>query len=230
MTTPPRSRQKLRSVVARLRKAYGPVERDEEDDAVGVLVRTILSQNTSRANSSAGYERLARRLATWDQVADAPVRLIASCIRPSGLANTKAPRIRAILRRIRRERGRIELDFLGQMPRDEAYRYLLEMDGIGPKTASCVLLFAFGEDVFPVDTHIHRMAIRLGVLGEDASAAMAHEVLTPLIAPADRYDMHVLLIAHGRRVCLARRPRCEHCCLLALCPHGREVLEGRMVG
>lgn len=217
-------RPKLRSVLRRLRGAYGKREWNGAREPVGVLVGTILSQNTNGANSSAGFVRLRERFPTWEQVADAPVRSIARCIRVSGLSRIKAPRIRSILRQIRTERRRISLAFLRRRDPEDAFDYLLQFDGVGPKTALCVLMFSFGMHVFPVDTHIHRVAGRLGALPEKTSAEMAHELLAPLIAPKDRYAMHVLLIEHGRKTCLARNPRCPQCGILNLCPHGQAKL------
>lgn len=211
----------------RLVAMYGSREAQRWGPGVDVLVRTILSQNTSRANSSAGFTRLTERFGDWSAVADAPVREIAACIRVSGLSRVKAPRIRSILRQIRAERGRISLQHLKRMPAEKAYDYLTAYKGVGPKTALCVLLFAFGKTVFPVDTHIYRIAIRLGVMDASVPFARSHEALTPLIPPADRYAMHVLLIAHGRRTCRARRPVCEECRLLDLCPHGQHRMDAR---
>lgn len=216
------ARRLLLTVLRRLVREYGPRRWRPRGSAVGVLVCTILSQNTSNANSSAGLRQLWRRFRNWYAVANAPVAEIERCIRVSGLSRRKAPRIQSILQHIRHDRGRLSLEFLKDLPADEARRYLLGFEGVGPKTANCVLLFAFGGRVFPVDTHIHRMAIRLGVLDEAVSPEAAHDILEPLIAPADRYAMHVLLIAHGRRVCTARSPKCHWCCLLDVCPAGRD--------
>ncbi|HUT60847.1 MAG TPA: endonuclease III [Phycisphaerae bacterium] len=218
-------RRTLKRVLKLLERAYGPRRWRCSGKPVPVLVGTILSQNTSSANSSAGYRRLWRRFRSWNAVADATVTEIAKCIRISGLSRIKAPRIRAILRRIRQDRGRISLKFLGEMAAKEAYEYLMRFEGVGPKTALCVLLFSLGMPVFPVDTHIFRISRRLGLLPARTSPGKAHEVLEPLIAPEDRYAMHVLLITHGRRTCRARNPRCAWCDLLALCPYGR--LAGR---
>jgi endonuclease-3 len=216
------SRKRLRAVLRRLIAEHGPRPWKSDGEAVGVLVGTILSQNTSSANSSAGYRRLRRRFRTWSAAANGDVDEIERCIRVSGLSRRKAPRIRAILTDIRERHGRISLDFLADWEPRAAYEYLMAFDGVGPKTAWCVLLFAFGMGVFPVDTHIHRIAIRLGILDAAVSAEKAHDVLTPLVAPKDRHAMHLLLIAHGRECCSARSPGCEVCCLLELCPFGRE--------
>lgn len=213
----------MRAILARLRRAYGRRRWQRDGTGVDTLVGTLLSQNTSAANSSAGFHRLKERFDTWDAAADAPVGDIERCIRVSGLGRVKAPRIRGILRAIREERGRISLEFLLRRPPEEAYDYLRQFPGVGPKTALCVLLFSFGKPVFPVDTHIQRIARRLGLIGPNVTAERTHEVLTPLIAPDDRYEMHVLLIAHGRQICRAQRPRCQECYLLSLCPHGKWV-------
>ena len=216
-----RDRQTLKRVQGLLRRAYGPRPWKCWGDGVSVLVDTILSQNTSAANSDAGYRQLRRRFRSWKQVADAPVEEVERHIRVSGLSNQKAPRIQSILRQIRAERGKIDLQFLSEMDEQAAYAYLRNFPGVGPKTACCTLLFAFGKSVFPVDTHIHRIARRLGLVGAKATAEQVHEALTPLIAPEDRYEMHVLLIEHGRKTCRAINPMCGSCALLPLCAYGR---------
>src|SRR5689334_13909599 len=135
----------MRRILALLRRAYGPRPAKCWGDGVSVLVDTILSQNTSAANSDAGYRQLRRRFRSWKQVADAPVEEVERCIRVSGLSNLKAPRIQAILRRIKAERGKFDLQFLRDLPDEEAYTYLRAFPGVGPKTACCTLLFAFGK-------------------------------------------------------------------------------------
>jgi len=225
MTDAGENRRKLKEVLRLLRRAYGRRRWPGPRDPVGILVATILSQNTGGSNSSAGFANLKRRFASWRQVADGRLDAIEKCIRVSGLSRVKAPRIRSILRKILAERGRISLAFLRRRTPAEAISYLTRFNGVGPKTACCVLLFALGMKVFPVDTHIRRIAVRLGLLKGRTSAEAAHAVLGPLIAPGDRYEMHVLLIEHGRRTCLARRPRCRQCGILPLCPHGRVELQ-----
>ena len=192
-----------------------------------MLVGTILSQNTSDTNSSAGYRQLRRRFRSWKQVADAPVEEVERHIRISGLSQQKAPRIQQILRQIRDEHGTIDLQFLASPPWDEqsAYDYLTKFKGVGPKTANCVLLFAFGQPVFPVDTHIHRVARRLKLIPTSASAERAHDLLKPMIAPKDRYEMHILLIEHGRKTCRAINPKCGQCPLLEMCPFGKQRIK-----
>ena len=222
-----RARSKLARVLPILRREYGDRSWQRWGSGVKVLVGTILSQNTSGQNSTAGFRQLWRRFRSFSAIADAPVDEIEKCIRVSGLSRIKAPRIRKILRRVRgmTPGKRVSLQFIERMPEDEAYRLLLSFDGVGPKTAACVLLFAFGKTLFPVDTHIVRIAIRLGILPPGAGAERAQELMTPWIPPADRYAMHILLIAHGRQTCRAQGPRCDFCPLLPMCPHGRERMK-----
>jgi endonuclease-3 len=214
-------RRRTKAILRRLHRAHGPARPRRHGSGVSVLVGTILSQNSSGANSSAGYKQLWRRFRSWRRVADAPVGEIERCVRISGLSRIKAPRIRSILRQIRDDRGRVSLEFLADRQPQAAYDYLVRFDGVGPKTANCVLLFAFGMPVFPVDTHIHRIALRMELIPAGSSAERAHELLLPMVAPADRYEMHVLLIAHGRGICRARSPRCALCPLSSLCEFGR---------
>jgi endonuclease-3 len=217
----------IRTLLPLLRRAYGPRPPQCWGDGVSVLVDTILSQNTSAANSDAGYRQLRRRFRSWKQVADAPVEEVERHIRVSGLSNQKAPRIQAILRTIREQRGKIDLQFLRDLPDEEAYAYLRSFPGVGPKTACCTLLFAFNKALFPVDTHIHRIARRLGLVRPRATAEQTHDLLTPMIRPKDRYEAHVLLIEHGRKTCRAINPRCEECLLLKFCPFGRQRVKHR---
>jgi endonuclease-3 len=217
-------RRLLREVHRRLVADLGPRPHEVNRSAIESLVATILSQNTSRANSTAGLRQLKREFPSWSAVADAPVADIERCIRVSGLSRVKAPRIKRLLGSLReRAGGRApSLAFLARRGDREAYEFLLGLDGLGPKSAACVLLFGLGRQVFPVDTHIRRIAIRLGLLAEGISAERAQEVLEPAIRPADRYEMHVLLIDLGRRICRARTPNCPFCPLRDLCQTGKE--------
>jgi len=217
MATAGSDRARFRRIIQRLGRAYGDPPARRDRPVVDVLIGTILSQNTTDANSSAGFANLKRRFACWDELADAPVRAIERCIRCCGLARIKGPRIRAILRRIRDERGKVDLEDLRAAAPADAYEYLTSFDGVGPKTALCVMMFALGMKVFPVDTHIARVTRRLGFLGADVPFERAHEALGPLIAPSWRYRAHLLLIAHGRRTCRARKPDCATCVVIGLC-------------
>ena len=170
------------------------------------------------------FASLRERFPSWDAVIDAPVNEVADAIRSGGLADVKAPRIQQALRDVRERTGGFDLRFLGDMPEREARDWLTELHGVGPKTASCVLLFSLDRPVMPVDTHVHRVALRLGLVPERTSAERAHELLEVQV-PANRmYEAHMLFIQHGRRTCIARRPRCRACVLVQWCPAAAEFL------
>jgi endonuclease-3 len=187
---------------------------------VGELVYTVLSQNTADVNTDRTFAELTRRFPTWSAVRDAPVAAIADAIALGGLSHVKAPRIAAILRAISAGDDEPDLGVLDALGDQEALAWLQDLPGVGPKTASCVLLFSLGRALMPVDTHVHRVAGRLGLIDEGVSAEAAHAMLTALAGPdaADVYAAHVDLVRHGRRVCLARRPACARCPLADLCP------------
>lgn len=202
---------------------YGDREWHARLDPIGELVSTILSQNTNDVNRDRAYGQLRARFPTWEAVRDADLSEVRDAIRPAGLANSKGPAIQRALREISKERGEISLDFLAEMPLDEAKVWLTNLNGVGPKTAAIVLLFSFNRPAFPVDTHVHRLSRRLGLIGRKVSREKAHDVLETLLPPEVYYAFHLNLIAHGRQICHARQPRCDDCSLLVLCDHGQEV-------
>ena len=208
----------IREIHRRLSLAFGPLTPPRRWDPLEELVLTILSQNTSDVNSGRAYEALRGRYPTWDAVAAAPVRQLAATIRAGGLANIKAPRIKAVLREIREREGGFDLSWMGAATDRDVDEYLVSLPGVGPKTAACVLAFSLGRPALPVDTHVHRVATRLGMLPEGAPASRAHDLLRDLVPPRLRVEMHVGLIRHGRTTCRAGRPACERCPLVDLCP------------
>ena len=170
------------------------------------------------------------RFPTWESVLTADTTDVAEAIRLGGLANVKAPRIQEVLQVIKQEqrpelaegRGELTLDFLAEMEVDEARRWLTSLHGVGPKTAAIVLLFSLGKPAFPVDTHVHRVSQRLGLIGPKTSRERAHEVLEELLPPEIYYTFHLNLIAHGREVCKSQQPRCAACVLREHCDYYRE--------
>jgi endonuclease-3 len=179
----------------------------------------VLSQHTSDTNAERAFDALRRTFpGGWPQVVDAPAGKVADAIRSGGLANSKAPRIQAILREVRHREGSFDLTRLREMPDEQARDYLMTLPGIGPKTAAVVLSFALGRDAMPVDTHVHRVTKRLGLIPPRASAERADRVLHDLIPGGLRTPMHVGFIRLGREICKAPTPRCRVCPLRDLCP------------
>jgi len=222
-------REKGLEVHRRLVEIYG--ERPHRQrDPIATLVSTIISQNTNDPLRDRAFRRLRERFPTWEQVRNAPVEEIAEAIQVAGLGPQKARRIKAALERISEERGELSLDFLREMPVEEARRWLVSSNGVGPKTAAIVLLFALDMPAFPVDTHVHRVSKRLGLIPPNASREKAHEILEDLMPPETYYTFHLNVIAHGREVCRARQPRCEVCVLQDLCDWYATLTEGAVPG
>ena len=215
--TEPPAEKKIEQILDLLQEEYGAPEWKPHNDPVSVLVRTILSQNTSDANSGAAFQSLTDCFSRWEDMIDADVDYIARCIRGGGLGKIKAQRIKQTLREIAQKRGQLELDFLRQMSPSAAQGWLEELKGVGPKTACCVLLFSLGIPALPVDTHILRVSKRLGLLGSRTSPQEAHRLLREIVPPESVYQFHISVIEHGRRICRARQTRCRDCALARLC-------------
>lgn len=205
-------------VLHRLHAVFGPLRWRAHHDPIGELVLTILSQHTSDRTSGLAFIRLTTTYASWEEVRCAPVEAIQACIQPAGLSRVKAPRIKEVLNRILAEREGFELEFLRDLPLPEAKAWLMALPGVGPKTAACVLMFALGRPALPVDTHVYRVARRLGLIPPKMSADRAHEYLEAVVPQEDIYAFHVGLIKHGRYTCVAQKPRCEDCVLNQVCP------------
>jgi endonuclease-3 len=184
---------------------------------VDELVSTILSQNTNDINRDRAYQSLRRHFPTWEAVRDADTDSVIAAIRSAGLANQKGPRIQQVLREISRERGSLELDFLRELPLEEARAWLKKFKGVGPKTAAIVLQFSLGRPAFPVDTHIYRVTGRIGLRPEKMTVEDAHLHLEKLFPPETYYAAHLNIIRLGREICLARKPACERCPLREIC-------------
>jgi len=211
----------------RLLESYGEPVWRHPLPPLDELVSTILSQNTNDLNRDRAYEALRLRFPSWENVRDAPRRAVIAAIRPAGLANQKGPRIQKVLRQITRERGRLDLEFLHTAPPDEARRWLLSFNGVGPKTAAIVMLFSLDMPAFPVDTHIQRVSGRIGLRPAKASAEQSHEILAGLFPPETYKAAHLNLIRLGREVCQARRPACERCPVTRWCDYYKEVVRGQ---
>jgi endonuclease-3 len=185
--------------------------------AIDELVSTILSQNTNDVNRDRAFDALRARFPTWDGVRDAKEKEVVAAIKPAGLANQKGPRIQKVLREITKERGSLDLDFLREMPVEEARAWLMKFNGVGPKTAAIVLCFSLGKPAFPVDTHIYRVTGRIGLRPGKMTVEQAHPHLEAVLPPETYYAAHLNLIRLGREICGARKPLCPKCPVNRLC-------------
>ncbi len=214
---------RAREVHRRLLQEYGRPSRGNYDRPLDLLISTILSQNTNDVNRDRAFHSLRERFATWDLVRDAKPSEVVDAIRVAGLANRKGPRIQQVLREITDEQGDLDLRFLAMLEPEDARRWLLRFNGVGPKTAAIVMLFALNMPAFPVDTHVYRVTGRLGLREAKLSVEKAHEELGRLFPVDSYYDAHLNLIRHGRSVCHARGPDCEHCVLTDLCDYFKSL-------
>lgn len=226
-----RKRRRLAEVVLeRLGERYEhPRWAGSRLDAVSELVLTILSQNTADTNSFRAFTALRERYADWDAVLAAPTDELEDVIRPGGLAPTKSKRIQHVLAEVHAATdGSWDLSFLGRLPLEEAREWLTSLPGVGRKTASIILLFGFGRPAMPVDTHVHRVTTRLGMLPPRTPLDRAHDLLEAVLAPDEMYPFHVETIRHGRDTCRAPRPICGLCPLTDVCAYYAQAIRGRL--
>jgi endonuclease III len=216
------SRARILRVRDRLREVYGVPLMAPHRDPIAELILTVLSQSTNDRNRDVAYLRLRERLPSWEQVAQAPLGEVEEAIRPGGISKVKSARIQAILRAIsddpRDAEDGLSLDWLPDVPIEEARDYLTALPGVGRKTAACVLLFAYGLRDVPVDTHVSRVGMRLALLRDGAPFEELHDQMLALTPPGHELELHVNLLRHGRRTCHARRPACRECALARMCP------------
>ena len=218
---------RVRRIDRLLEKMHGRQTWVREGNGLDTLVEAMLAQNTNLANALSGYRQLRRAFPTWNKVLCAPVGDVQRQIAVCGLARMRARRLQALLRRLRDEHGKLDIEFLAEMNVAAAQDYLLTFHGVGPKTAAYVLLFSFAMPVFPVDNGILRVARRLRLVRQVARDAEAGKVLAQL-APTKRiYPLHVLMFTHAKKLCRPRNPKCDECLLIDLCPHGQRRLKHR---
>src|SRR6059058_3472332 len=209
-------RRRVHAIRNRLRKAYGRPRLRAHRRPVDELILTVLSQNTNDRNRDVAYFRLRERFPSWEAVRRAPVDEVEEAIRPGGIS-----KIKAILDDLDGD----DLEWMADAPMEKGRDRLVELPGIGRKTAACVLLFSYGIPDVPVDTHVFRVGWRLGFWPQKSKLEDAHDLLTKLADDGDdAYEIHTNLLRQGRRICAARNPLCEQCPLLSLCPYGQALL------
>ncbi len=229
-------------VLDALAERYGREPWARRLDPTSELILTILTQNSADTNAEIAFQLLREAYPSglapavhvpgigwggvglpvgappdWAAVEVAPIPELTDVIRPGGLANQKAPRLQSTLRHIREQRGDYSLEFLGDMAPLDARAWLTQIDGIGKKTASVLLMFSFGMPLMPVDRHVERVSKRVGLIPAKTTADDAHDLFLAMLEPAQMYEAHVNLIHHGRVVCHAQRPAHELCPLRDRC-------------
>lgn len=211
------------SIIAHLEATFGVPRPGPRQNPLDVLIETILSQATTDINSRRAFLQLKQQFADWQHVRRARAETIANTIRSAGLANVKSVRIKRVLQSIHARRGSLDLRCLHHMPLADAKAFLTSLEGVGPKTAACVLLFGCRRPVFPADTHILRVTRRLGLIPPACSAARAHDLLGRLIPAKKYYSTHINLIRLGRQYCRPRQPRCMDCPLVNDCDYAQQT-------
>ena len=214
----PTSRLSPERIIEELSADYGRFVQEPRYNALDELIFTVLTQHTSDLNAERAFDQLRMTIPSWEDVVAADQDDIAKAIFHGGMSNQKSKRIKDILAAILDRHGALEIDFLREYELDEARKWLMELPGVGPKTAAVVMSFALGMPAFPVDTHIHRVSKRLGLIGEKTTADAAHEIMERQVQPQLRFQLHMQLITHGRQICKARRPLCAECRLSSGCP------------
>ncbi len=217
--------EKLNEIRQRLIDAFGMPEWRDPLPPVDELVSTILSQNTNDDNRDAAFQNLVACFDDWQSVMNANTEEVVDAIRTAGLGNQKGPRIQKALKAIATATdGNLSLEFLRDLSHEEARNWLMNLKGVGPKTAAIVLLFSMGIPAFPVDTHIYRVTGRLGIRPQGLSVVKTHAYLEACIPKDAYYDLHLNLIRLGREVCGARKWHCYRCPLVDLCEFDQKNL------
>lgn len=220
--------EKALAITRRLTAYYGELPFSNKDP-MSMLVDILLSHRTRDEQTAAAWENLLKRFGTWEGVRDAPTSEVEKAIASVNWPEVKAPRIQAIMRQITEERGNLNLDFLCELPVEEAVAWLNRFDGVGPKTTACVLLFSCEFPLLPVDVHVGRVSQRLGLIGKKVTNEAAHNLLQALLPNDSRviYNFHKGLLRHGQRVCVFERPRCNKCILTDICDYYKTVVKSQ---
>jgi len=210
---------KLSRVEKLLIEHYGRKKFRSGKSALEILIVTILSQNTSDSNSAKAYAALNGKFPHWSDLARARLTTIEKTIAPGGLARIKSAYLKTALQKIYQDFGEYNIDIMKSWPLEKSLAYLISFNGVGHKTAACVLLFAFGKKIMPVDTHVHRISYRLGLVSVKKDR---HKTLQYCLGQnniIDYYNLHLNLIRHGRDICHSSRPDCNNCILSKICKY-----------
>lgn len=182
------------------------------------LIATVISQNTSDINTERAFESLSKQFEiTPEALANAETAKLEKCLQVAGLYKNKAKTIKTVSRLVVERFGGSLAPVLA-LPMEQARKMLLELPGVGPKTADVVLLFCAGQPTVPVDTHVYCVSKRLGLAPADSDHEAVRLSLQAAFEPKDYLAVHLLLIELGRKCCRARTPQCKGCPVNSLCP------------
>ena len=212
----------LKIIIETINKKYPAKKSGSKVPILDVLIATKLSQNTTDKTSYIAFKNLKERFVNWDNVADARLNNIKSAIKVCGLTNTKAVQIKEMLRKMRKEYGKLDLNFLKKLKDEEIYNELLKYKGIGVKTVSCVLGFSLERKVFPVDTHIHRILNRIGIVSTK-TPEQTFDKSKEIIPNKYKMPFHTSLIKFGREICKAVKPLCYECLIYDYCGYDKKT-------
>jgi endonuclease-3 len=216
------NRARIKHIVKALEKHFGVPEWSGKEDPLDGLILTVLSQSTNDRNRDTAYRALRERFSTWEDVMESSTKEIAEAIRPAGLSNQKSVRIKDILKWIHTTYGSLNLDFLCTMDTEEVFDTFIKLKGVGVKTISVVLMFHCGVDIFPVDTHVHRLCRRIGLVPDNSTAEKTHYLMQPDVPNGKSYSLHMNFLKLGRTICQARTPKCDICPIKSHCNYGNQ--------
>jgi endonuclease-3 len=218
--------EKALEITQRLTEHYGELPFSSKDP-MGMLVDILLSHRTRDEQTAAAWENLLKRFGSWEGVRDAPTSEVEKTIANVNWPEVKAPRLQTVMCQITEERGNLDLNFLCKLPVEEAAVWLNRFEGVGPKTVACVLLFSCQFPLLPVDVHVLRTSIRLGLIGKKVTADAAHNLLQALLPNDARviYNFHKGLLRHGQRICVYEKPRCGQCSIKDICDYYKTVVQ-----
>lgn len=217
-------KEKTKIIDEILEQQFGKPVLKNPQNPLDNLILTILSQNTNDKNRDHAYTRLREKFPAWEDVMNADVHEIETAIKPGGLGRQKSQNIKNVLVWIKESFGELNVDFLCEMDADESIKLFCSQKGIGIKTMAVVLCFSCGIDIFPVDTHVHRICRRLGLVPDNASAEKTFYIMKEFVPKGKSYSLHLNFLKLGRTICFARKPRCEDCSLRPYCTYFQDSI------
>lgn len=217
-----RARGKVHRITARLHAIYGSPHHLNKSDPLDELVFIILSVMTTSPSFNRVFDRFQLQVGTWQRLLEFSPEAIATMIKDAGLSQQKAVRLRQIAERLEGDFGEVTLSPLRDMSDVAVLACLTALPGVGIKVAKCVMMYSLGRKVLPVDTHVWRVARRVGLIDTSVPYSRSHGPIEQVVAPSDRFSFHVNAVAHGQQVCLALRPRCDQCVIRTMCNYYRE--------